>query len=102
MALELPLTLRLLRASDIRAGVQTDYDGAVIVWLADRKGGILDAAYFKAEEAQYASDWLTNRAMLHHPRSPFARCTRYLRDTAYYTLRDGACIRALTNNPHLS
>ena len=102
MALDLPATLRLLRASDIRAGVQTDHDGALIAWLADPRGGVLDAAYFRAEEAAQAPDWLALRVLLHYPNSSFARCHAYLRETAYYIARDRACIRALTGNPHLS
>jgi len=102
MALDLPSTLRLLRGSDIRAGVQTDYDGALIVWLADTRGGVLDAAYFRAEDAHIAPEWLTSRAIAHYPKSAFASCARYVRDTVYYTARDGACIRALANNPHIS
>lgn len=102
MALDLSSTLRLLRGSGIRAGVQTDYDGALIVWLADAKGGVLDAAYFRAEEAHAAPEWLASRAVVHYPRSAFARCARYVRDTVYYTARDSACIRALANNPHIS
>jgi hypothetical protein len=102
MALNLASTLRLLRASDIRAGVQTDYDGALIVWLADARDGVLDAAYFRAEDAQQAPGWLAQRAIVHYPRSSFARCARYMRDTQYYIARDGACIRALANYPHPS
>jgi hypothetical protein len=102
MALDLPSTLRLLRGSEIRAGVQTDYDGALIVWLADARGGVLDAAYFRSEEAHVAPEWLISRAIVHYPRSTFARCARYMRDTVYYTARDAACIRALANNPHIS
>src|SRR3954469_18558951 len=102
MGLDLTSTLRLLRGSDIRAGVQTDYDGALIVWLADARGGVVDAAYFRAEDAQQAPEWLVSRVMMHYPRSSFARYGRYLRDVVYYTARDRACIRALTNNPHLS
>jgi hypothetical protein len=102
MGLDLPSTLRLLRGSDIRAGVQTDYDGALIVWLADARGGVLDAAYFRAEDAHLAPGWITNRVIAHYPRSTFARCAVYVRDTVYYTARDSACIRALANDPHIS
>ncbi len=102
MALDLGSTLRAMRASDIRAGVQADYDGALVVWLADARGGVLDAAYFRAEETHVAPEWLASRAIMHFPGSTFARCARYIRDTVYYSARDGACIRALANNPHLS
>jgi hypothetical protein len=63
---------------------------------------VLDAAYFRAEDAHIAPEWLTSRAIAHYPKSAFARCARYVRDTVYYTARDGACIRALANNPHIS
>jgi len=102
MALDLPTTLRLLRASEVRAGVQTDHDGALIVWLAEPCGGVLEAAYFRAEEAPQAPDWLALRVLLHYPNSSFSRCHAYLRDTVYYIARDRACIRALTSNSHLS
>ena len=49
-----------------------------------------------------APEWLASRVMIHFPRSTFARCARYVRDTVYYTARDSACIRALANNPHIS
>ena len=63
------ILIQRLYESEINAGLQSNWDAGVDVWLGDDYSGRIAKETFPIEELPMALDWLDEMARLHFPSS---------------------------------
>lgn len=71
--LSLATVIQRLYASEINCGLQSFWDGGVMVWLGDDSNGRQAAKGFGAEDLDEAAEWLDDSARLYYPDSEYAK-----------------------------
>jgi hypothetical protein len=75
-AMSLFATLKMLHAAGILAAAFREEGGCVRIWIGDESQGVLASETFESPES--ANAWLQEKALLHYPRSTYAKVRRLL------------------------